>query len=93
MVEIYPRHMPAAYIFRAKYNEKRNWGEMSVTRSYLTYPDNRDKQQILHNVGKSQSGYTISHPKTANFIRYSVFCNMWSTCQYVSNTCQTHSKM
>jgi hypothetical protein len=63
---------------------------LSVTRSYLTYPNNRDKQQILHNVRKSQSGYMISHPKTVNFIRYIVFCNMWSTCQYVSDTCQTH---
>jgi len=51
---IYPCHMPAAYIFRAKYNEKRNWGEMSVTCHYLIYPDNRDKQQVLHNAGKSQ---------------------------------------
>jgi hypothetical protein len=66
---------------------------LSVTCSYVTYPDNRDKQKILRDVHKSQSGYMISHPKTVNFIRYSVFCNMWSTCQYVSNTCQTHSKM
>jgi len=37
MVEIYPRHMPAAYIFRAKYNEKRNWGETSLCHPLLPH--------------------------------------------------------